>query len=144
MTFMFMYTSSLKYIPPLNTSKVTSMSCMFWLSGATQLPDWDTSKVTNMSTMFSGAVLDILPAWDVSKVTSFTLPSGVIRSKLLGTKYSVSYASCYLSRASLIEIFNNLGTASGQTITITGNPGVASLTSEDRLIATAKGWTISG
>ena len=49
-----------------------------------------------------------------------------------------------LSRAAIVAIFNGL--ASGVTskiITVSGNPGFAALTAADRLIATAKGWTIA-
>ncbi len=57
---------------------------------------------------------------------------------------TISYTSCNLSRLALIEIFNNLVTVTSQSITITDNPGAALLTAADRLIATNKGWTITG
>ena len=50
-----------------------------------------------------------------------------------------------LGRTELVEIFNNLGTASGaQTIVITNCLGAAALTAPERAIATGKGWTITG
>jgi hypothetical protein len=60
---------------------------------------------------------------------------------LSGTKYNISYANCKLSRSAIVDIFNGLATAT-RTITITGNRGIADLTSGDRAIATDKGWTI--
>jgi len=59
-------------------------------------------------------------------------------------KVSISLASMRFSTAGLIEVFNNLATTTGQTITISGNWGASLLTASDRLIATNKGWTIVG
>ncbi len=76
---------------------------------------------------------------------TFVYSSSLSRSEVFGGTRAISYYNCRLSRAALVEIFTNLGTASGaQTITITGNPGAASLDAADRLIATSKGWTIAG
>jgi len=48
-----------------------------------------------------------------------------------------------LFRDAILEIFNNLASGvSGKTLTLTGNPGLASLTADDKLIATNKGWTL--
>lgn len=47
-----------------------------------------------------------------------------------------------LDTANIINIFNRLATVVDQTITIAGNPGTASLTGADLLIATSKGWTV--
>jgi hypothetical protein len=49
-----------------------------------------------------------------------------------------------LGQAELVEIFNNLATVSGQTITISGNWGASLLTAGERAIAINKGWTIAG
>jgi hypothetical protein len=49
-----------------------------------------------------------------------------------------------LSAPELVEIFNNLVTTTGQTITISGNWGASLLTPAERAIATGKGWTITG
>lgn len=57
---------------------------------------------------------------------------------------SVSFSGCALGPTELVEIFNSLGTGTGKTITITGNWGAALLTTEQRAIATNKGWTITG
>jgi len=91
----------------------------------TTFPVFNMIKVTGTSTMFSDCPL-------------------LSDADLNGTKVSISYASCNLSRQALVDIFNGLSTVSGQTITITGNPGVVDLTQSDRDIALNKGWTISG
>jgi hypothetical protein len=53
----------------------------------------------------------------------------------------VGGVSCKLSAAALDEIYTNLPTVVGQTITVTGNYGIAG---DDPTIATAKGWTVTG
>lgn len=66
------------------------------------------------------------------------------RANITGIALNISFADCLLHRPELVEIFNNLKTVSGQTITITNNPGAAALTAAERAIATDKGWTITG
>ena len=46
-----------------------------------------------------------------------------------------------LSATALNEIYTNLATVTGQTITVSGNYGTAS---DNPAIATAKGWTVTG
>ena len=46
------------------------------------------------------------------------------------------------STAGLVDVFNDLPSATA-TITITGNPGTAGLSSANLLIATNKGWTVT-
>jgi hypothetical protein len=63
------------------------------------------------------------------------------RIEASGIRFSFSVASCKLSATALNEIYTNLPTVVSQTITVTGNYGVAS---DDPTIATAKGWTVTG
>jgi hypothetical protein len=56
-------------------------------------------------------------------------------------RFTFSVASCNLSSTALNEIYTNLPTVSGQTITVSGNYGTAD---DDPTIATAKGWTVTG
>jgi len=57
--------------------------------------------------------------------------------------FSVDFRdSNYLSRTSIINIFNNLPTTTGQTITI-DTLADAKLSTVDKEIATNKGWTIA-
>ena len=56
-----------------------------------------------------------------------------------------SIANCAFQRQGLVELFESLPVYSGtgnKTLTITGNPGVADLTEEDKAIVTAKNWTL--
>jgi hypothetical protein len=61
--------------------------------------------------------------------------------KATGIKFTFSVANCKLSAAALNEIYTNLATVTGQTITVSGNHGT---NADDPTIATAKGWTVSG
>jgi hypothetical protein len=61
-----------------------------------------------------------------------------------GIEYSFSIASAKMSRAALVELFGNLAMVTGQGIAITSNWGAALLSVPERLVATAKGWTITG
>lgn len=60
---------------------------------------------------------------------------------LAGTAATISYLNCQLSATELNNIYTNLGTVVGQTITVTGNYGN---TGDNPAIATAKGWTVTG
>jgi len=62
--------------------------------------------------------------------------------RLIGITVSFTLEDCNFSREGLVQVFNDLGTASA-TITITNNPGVGDLTADDLLIATDKGWTVT-
>ena len=86
------------------------------------VPLFNTQAVTNMSYMFA------------------TCPS-LSRIAATGFKYTFSVANCKLSAAALDEIYTNLPTVTGQTITVTGNWGAAT---DNPSIATAKGWTVTG
>jgi hypothetical protein len=66
------------------------------------------------------------------------------RSQITGTSATISYANMRLGRVELAEIFTNLATVVGQTITISGNWGASSLTAPERAICTDKGWTLVG
>lgn len=58
-----------------------------------------------------------------------------------GVGFSVE--NCAFDRKGLVEMFKSLPTVTTpHTITLTGNPGVAGLTEEDRAVATEKNWTL--
>ena len=66
------------------------------------------------------------------------------RVPFTNVRASLSLANKNLGRTMIVEVFNGLASGvSAKTITVSANPGYASLTSADRLIATAKGWTIA-
>ena len=54
---------------------------------------------------------------------------------------NVSYTG--MDRTALVQLFNDLATVTGKTISVVGCTGTASLTAEDLAIATDKGWTVT-
>jgi surface protein len=88
----------------------------------TSVPLFDTSSVTNFANMFANC-------------------NSLARIEAKDFNFTFSVASCKLSAAALDEIYTNLPTVTGQTITVTGNYGIAG---DDPTIATAKGWTVTG
>ena len=112
------------------------------------IPLLNTSAVTNMSGMFNGCYsLQTIPAINLTKATNLGLASifancpTLSRIQATNINYTFSVTNCRLSSAALNEIYTNLPTVTGQTITVTGNFGV---TDDDPSIATAKGWTVTG
>lgn len=96
----------------------------------------------------NSATVDDIGPIDLSLATASTTPVGscvnLRRFRAFGFRFAISFLNCQLTRDAIVEIFNNLGTASGaQTVTVTGNPGVASLSGADLAIATGKGWTVA-
>ena len=150
MSSMFNNCYALTYVPLFNTANVTNMSSMFnnCLS-LTSVPLFNTANVTNMSSMFNGCnALTSVPALVTTAVTSSTNFSSVFSScnslsriQAKDFRWTFSVASCKLSAAALDEIYTNLPTVTGQTITVSGNYGIAG---DDPTIATAKGWTVVG
>jgi len=65
-------------------------------------------------------------------------------STFTGTTQQVNVSYTNLSQAALVQLFTDLPTLTGKGINITGATGAAALTAADRLIATSKGWTITG
>jgi surface protein len=149
MSYMFYSCYSLTSIPLFNTALVTSMLAMFHSCySLTSVPLFNTALVTNMSYMFqSCSSLTSVPALNATSVTTglfVTIFFGcvqLIKIAMLNINFSFSVESLKLSGARLDEIYTNLPTVTGQTITVTGNYGIATDTPS---IATAKGWTVTG
>lgn len=142
--------SSLEEVPLLNTGSASTFNAMF--NGCAMLqfvPAFNTVKVTTFANAFNNCLaLRALPALNFSTATTFTTFLGnnvsIGRSNAFGARFAHSYTNMALSQAEIVNIFTNLGTASGaQAITVTSNPGYATLTAAERLIATNKGWTIA-
>jgi hypothetical protein len=114
-------------IPLLNTIKVTNFTRVFYACYTLQqLPNLNTAAGTNFTNIFAGTV--------------YSLGKGAFQ----GTRYTISYNNMCLSQSAIVDIFNGLGTAAvAQTITVSNNPGTAGLTAAEKLIATAKGWTLA-
>jgi hypothetical protein len=102
------------------------------------------------STLFTGCAS--LRRLDVDLRAAATLGAtfaGSIALSDLTVQANVAFsvASLNLSRQALVNLFNGLNDRTGLTavtLTITGNPGTAQLTTADRAIATGKNWTLSG
>jgi surface protein len=149
MASMFASCLALQSVPLFNTASVTSMVNMFQSCIALQsVPLFNASSVTTMATMFNDCrALQSVPAFDASAVTSsagfnnmFSNNNSLSSMKATGINYTFSVANCKLSAAALDEIYTNLPTVVGQTITVTGNWGIAGHTPS---IAELKGWTVS-
>jgi surface protein len=147
---MFFSCSNLQTVPLFNTQNVTNMSNAF--SGCSNLqtvPLFNTQNVTTMSNAFSGCnSLTSVPALNTTAVTSstnfgamFSFCNNLARIEAKDFRFTFSVANCKLSADALDEIYTNLPTVTGQTITVTGNWGTAT---DDPTIATAKGWTVTG
>ena len=146
---MFESCYSLRTIPLLNVANGTSFNYMLNACANIQIvPLLNTIKGTNFTGMFQQMYsLQIVPNINTALGTVFgsvfNLSPSIARGAFQGTRYTISYNNMCLSRAAIVEIFNGLGTSVGaQTITVTNNPGRASLTAPDILIATAKGFTV--
>jgi surface protein len=148
MTSMFAGCISLTSVPLFNTSAVTNMSSMFFGCQALfSVPLFDTSAVTNISSMFAACkALNRIPAFSFSSVTTaisntFSQNTSLMRMQATGLSKTFSLAYCKLPADALNEVYTNLPTVTGQTITVTYNYGVSG---DNPAIATAKGWTVTG
>ena len=102
-----------------------------------------------MGSMFSGCQsLSRIPVLNTTAASSsgnlaniFSNCNNLSRIEAKDFRFTFSVGFCKLSAERLNEIYTNLPTVTGQTITVTGNYGVDS---DDPSIATAKGWTVTG
>ena len=147
MSSMFSSCSSLQTVPAFNTASVISMIGMFNSCSSLQtVPAFNTASVTNMINMFNACrSLQTVPAFNTASVTNmssmFNSCSSLSNIDITNMKVSFSVVNCKLSADRLNEIYTNLATVTGQTITVTGNYGTAT---DNPAIATAKGWTVTG
>ncbi len=152
MSGMFQTCASLNRIPLFNTPNLTNTSIMFQNCTSLQsVPLFNTALVTNMSSMFQNCVsLQSIPAFNCSSATNMasfaSTCQALKRCQATGIKASVSFASCTLSASALNEIYTNLANLNSspqQTITVTGNYGVAT---DNPAIAAPpeKNWNVVG
>lgn len=109
---------------------------------------FNTGSVTNAGSMFSACeALNEIPEFNFGAVTSFSNifsgggASAVSRIKATGISQTISVAGMLLGANALNEIYTNLPTVTGKTITITNNWGK---TGDDPTIASSKGWSVVG
>lgn len=147
-TGMFQQCVTIKTIPTLDTSKATVIASMFYNCYALlEFPLTNTSLCTNFGNAFYGCkAIRSFPAISFAADTSTAL-TGTFNScynmalfKATGISLTFTVASCRLSTAALNELYTNLPTVTGKTVTVTGNYGAAA---SDATIATAKGWTVT-
>jgi len=154
---MFSNCFSLQTVPLFNTIKVTNMNNMFSQCVCLQtLPLFNTVNVTNFVSFIPNSFsIQSIPNFSTNSITTalgsnftsiFDSCSSLDRIQMIFSR-PVSMTNCQLSRTALVEIFTNLVDRTSTTpanINITGNWGATALTVGDRLIATAKNWTITG
>ena len=91
-------------------------------------------------------VLETVSGIDGTNLTNTTqmFTQAYSLSKFESTNMAVSFSleDCNFNQAGLVDVFNDLANATA-TITVTDNPGTASLTAANLLIATNKGWTVT-
>ena len=137
-----------------NTSKIKNTSTMFsdcQSLTSLDLSKWDTSSVTNMNSMFSACrsltSLD-LSNCDIRNVTSMSSMFYGCRAltsldSMQNIRVSLSLSSTILDQTSLVDVINNLSIVNAtQTLTL-GTTLLNKLTSEQKAIATNKGWSLA-
>lgn len=137
---------SIKDLSHIDLSNATNLYyTLSDLKSCQKLMTIESGVVTNLSGFGTGmdALVEIprINCASLTTMTPFLNANRQIRkSELYRIKITHSYASQMLSASALNEIFDNLDTvSSGQSITITGNPGASTC---DTSIATSKGWTV--
>ena len=150
----FYYCRSIRKLPTLiNSGNITDLYRAF--TGCYLLeeaPAFSGNQFTTIREVFMHCrSLVTAPQYDLSLIVAY--PNAYrafqscynLRKSLITTsKSEISYANCCLSRAEIVNIFNNLQTnVDNRTIFIASNPGSEDLTASDLLIATNKGWTVS-
>jgi len=117
---------TLTYIVADITLSGTSFSSMFvQCFSLIKLPKLDASGVNSAQSQF------IRLCYSIKNASEFT-----------GMRYgTLEFTTSAMNATALNTLYTNLGTASGQTIIVTGNPGTSE---DDPTIATAKGWTVTG
>ena len=125
--------TALTTVPLFNTALVNNMNSMFsGCSSLVSVPLFNTAAVTNMNSIFNGCTaLTTVPLFNTGAVTDmnsmFNACPALTRGALNGTRATVSYGSCKLSKEELESIFNSLGTtaAGPSTIIVGSNWGVS-------------------
>ena len=132
MSLMFSGCNSLVSVPLFNTSSVTLTTSMFVnCDSLTTIPAFNLNSATTLTTMFSGCQsLATVPNINVNAATvltnTFAGCFSLATMLMTNIKYTVSFASCKLSKEALETIMGNLGTAAvgaARTLTLSNNWG---------------------
>jgi surface protein len=151
MNGMFIACRSLKTIPAFDVSAVTNVGNMFQNCNSLEsIPslNFDASLITASGFVQNCTMLRSIGTMNFNGVTNsanlsnaFGTCPNLSKIGVTGAKFTHSIGSCKLSAAELNNYYTNLPSVTGQTLTVSGNWGVATDTIS---IAGAKGWTISG
>lgn len=156
MSKMFYYAHGCMNIPNMNTEKVTTMEAMFQgHRGITTAPKFDYSNVKTTTNMFNGCNC-LLSAQNMNfaSLTSATgmftdcwaLTSVTLDPTVEGwTGANLSAADCLMGHDALVALINSLpklNTTSNRAFALNKNFGFDELTSNEKQIASDKGWTI--
>lgn len=144
----FQSCTSLDNFPAITLGTANLSSFLIHCNMLKTVGDMDVSKVTTLSNFFGGSNFSLrtLPALNLNSGTTLTTMVSPVMAKapFINVRASLSLANKNLGRLAIVEVFNGLASGvTSKTITVSANPGYAALTAADRLIATAKGWTIA-
>lgn len=145
---LFYLANGLIEVPLIDTSATTTLG--FYFSSCNNLkviPLLNTSNNTSLSQFASNSGVQLIEALDCNLVTNFgswvnNCPN-LSRIKIRNIRVTLSIASCKLSKTAIQEVFGNLLTAVGQTITITGNYGADTAISKTSCGTTAGSTVIT-
>jgi len=141
---------SLEHAPMLNMGSPTQAINMFFGSiNLKTVPGYKFDTVTAAGSMFQNCnQLEYVGPLDLSAISSsanlnnwVTSCPNLKRIEAYGMRFTHSIANCMLDAAALDAYYTGLPTVTAQTLTVSGNWGVAT---DDPSIATAKGWTVTG
>lgn len=139
----------------------------------TEAPEFDYSSVTSMSSPFQNSAVMIYPDFDYTKITSpgstllaympylrkahlrldravnITISYPAFEELTIDSKndwgsVTINLSAARMTRNSLVKLINSLPQCTGTgVLNIKGNPGTAQLTSEEKAVATGKGWSLT-
>jgi hypothetical protein len=160
LTFAFAYCTSLQSVTFPALPVCTSLSYAFYYCTSLQSVTIDSAIGSNASSLdFTTAFqrvpatfMALMPSAKFTRLIIFSDDSNIRcglyalsfspQSTFSGTAPQIDISRCNMTRAALVDVFNQLPTLSGKQIKITACTGVTDLTAADLQIATAKGWTV--
>lgn len=144
MSYAFLSCQNLEELPPLDLSSVTSFIQPFDQCLALRtLPPLATPTTNIYRTFYRCESLRAIEMLDASQITAANSPFNgcysLRRMLLHGMRESFSTNNSDLSADALNELYESLGSTSGETVNVAYNVGAPD---SDSSIATSKGWTV--
>lgn len=136
---------ALKKLPLIIFSAASSADNIFQNCEALcEIPLFNFSNVSSFSNAFNQCLnLQVIPNIYMSSASStsnaFNNCISLKKATVQNLSISTSFNNCLMGTSELDELMTALPTVSGQTLTLTNNPGS---TTCDTSIATGKGWTV--